>query len=552
MPRNTTSSRDAGAVPDVDVIVVGAGFAGLYMLHRLRAVGLSAVVLEAGGGVGGTWYWNRYPGARCDVESALYSYSFSDELQQGWEWSERYAAQPEILSYLEHVAHRFDLLRDIRLNARVTSAEFDEPAGLWRVRTDAGDELAARFCVMATGSLSAGRIPDVEGLSDFAGRWYHTGSWPHAGVDFSGQRVAVIGTGSSGIQAIPVIATQAARLIVMQRTPSFSTPANNRPLTDEDRRRIKADYPALRERARRSSFGIPIDEHPVKSALEASAEEREERYQTAWDSGTLGAVGFAFTDVCSDLEANATAADFVRGKIRAVVTDPATAELLSPRDYPFGAKRACLDSGYYATFNRDTVELVDLRVDPITRITPAGVLTAQQEYAVDAIVFATGFDAITGALLAMDIRGRDGVQLRHRWAAGPRTYLGLATTGFPNLFIVAGPGSPSVLSNVVVSIEQHVDWIAGCLVAMRAAGADLLEPTKSAEDAWMQHVDEVSHAGLFLHADSWYRGANVPGKPRVFMPYAGGVGAYRKRCAAVAADGYAGFVMSARAPRVSR
>jgi cyclohexanone monooxygenase len=534
-------------LPGHDAIVVGAGFAGLYMLHRLRGLGLSAVVLESGGGVGGTWYWNRYPGARCDVESTYYSYSFSADLQQGWEWSERYAAQPEILSYLEHVAERFDLIRDIRLNTRVTAAEFDEAAGLWRVQTKAGEELTSRFCMMATGSLSTARVPDVDGLANFAGCWYHTGSWPHEGVDFTGRRVAVIGTGSSGIQSIPIIADQAARLTVLQRTASFSTPANNRPLTHEDRRVIKAGYEELRQRARRSSFGIPVVERPVKSALEAGPDERAERYQRAWDSGTIGALSFAFTDVGTDLGANATAAQFVYGKIRDIVADPAAAELLSPRGYPLGTKRTCLDTGYYATYNRANVELVDLRATPITRITPAGVATTRTEYEVDDIVFATGFDAITGALLAVDIRGRAGVRLREKWAAGPRTYLGLGTAGFPNLFIIAGPGSPSVLSNMVVSIEQHVEWIADCLLALRARGADLIEATEAAEDAWTEHVDEVARAGLFRHADSWYLGANVPGKPRVFMPYAGGVGAYRKKCAAVAADDYPGFVMSARA-----
>jgi cation diffusion facilitator CzcD-associated flavoprotein CzcO len=539
--------RQSIAGPEYDVVVVGAGFAGLYALHKLRGQGLRVVVLEAGSGVGGTWYWNRYPGARCDVESTYYSYSFDEELQQEWEWTERYAAQPEILRYLQHVAERFDLLRDIRLDTRACAAHYDQDAALWLVRGEEGHEFSGRYCVMATGSLSAGRTPGFEGLEDFEGDWYHTSRWPRDGVDFTGLRVAVIGTGSSGVQSIPLIAEQAAHVNVFQRTPSYTVPARNRVLTDDERLTIKAQYPALRAAARQSSLGIGGLAAPTQSALEVSAEERDARYQERWDAGRLGAISSSYTDIATDLKANETAAEFIRTKIRETVTDPEVAERLSPWTYPFAAKRTCMDTGYYETFNRANVNLVDVRAAPITRITATGVATADAEYAADAIVFATGFDALTGALLGMDIRGRDGLALRDKWAAGPRTYLGLGTAGFPNLFIVAGPGSPSVLSNVVLSIEQHVDWIADCLAALAERGTPIIEATQKAQDAWVDHVDEISKRGLYTRADSWYLGANIPGKPRVFMPYAGGVAAYRLTCDSVAANDYEGFALSALA-----
>ncbi|MCM2393219.1 flavin-containing monooxygenase [Streptomyces albipurpureus] len=546
---STTPQHTSGATPsvttDFDVIVVGAGFGGLYMLHRLRGLGLKTVVLEAGDGVGGTWYWNRYPGARCDVESKFYSYSFDEELQQEWEWSERYASQPEILRYLEHVADRFDLLRDIRLGTRVTAAHLQEDEGVWSVGTDTGEELTSRYCVMATGSLSVGKDLEFEGLEDFEGACYRTSRWPHEGVDFTGKRVAIIGTGSSGVQSIPAIAQQAAQVTVLQRTAGFTLPAHNRPLTADDHNSVKADYPALRQASRTSALGIPASEPPTLSALEASPEDRTARYQERWDEGAIARLSSAFTDLTTDMEANATAVAFIHSKIREIVKDPATAEKLLPRDYPFGAKRTCFDTGYYAAFNRDNVELVDVRATPITRVTAKGVATTETEYPVDALVFATGFDAMTGALLSMDIRGRAGLPLRDKWAAGPRTYLGLGIQGFPNLFLIAGPGSPSVLSNVVASIEQHVEWISECLDALRGRGATAIEATEEAENTWVDHVNAVSAGSLFMRADSWYLGANVPGKPRVFMPYAGGVGTYRKACDKVAANGYEGFDITA-------
>jgi len=527
-----------------DAVVVGAGLAGLYMLYRLRQLGLTTRVYEEGGDVGGTWYWNRYPGARCDVESMDYSYSFSPELEQEWVWTERYPSQPEILRYINHVADRFDLRRDIRFNTRVTAAHFDEAANLWRIRTDTGETVSARFCIMATGCLSTAKIPQIEGLEDFQGKWYHTGRWPHEDVDFTGQRVGVIGTGSSGIQCIPIIAEQAAHLTVFQRTPNFSLPAHNAPLDPRAQQARKASYREYRRLARESHLGIPA-EPPVQSALEVDHEERQRRYQAAWEKGTLTAMLLSFTDLLTSKEANETAAAFIRSKIKEIVTDPDVAETLSPKDHPFGTKRPCLDTGYYATFNRPNVTLVDLRKSPILAITPKGIRTTDAEHELDSIVFATGFDAMTGALLSIDIRGRGGLPLKEKWAAGPRTYLGIGTAGFPNLFTITGPGSPSALSNMVVSIEQHVEWIADCIAFLRGRGLTSIEPTEEAEEAWVEHVNEVADATLYPSADSWYVGANIPGKPRVFMPYAGGVGTYRRICDNVAARGYRGFRLSA-------
>jgi cyclohexanone monooxygenase len=527
----------------IDAVIVGAGFAGLYALHRLRGLGFSVRVFEAGDGVGGTWYWNRYPGARCDVESMDYSYSFSDELQQEWRWTERYASQPEILSYINHVADRFDLRRDIQLSTRVMRALFDETASRWRIETDRGDQVSARFCIMATGCLSDAQIPDIAGRDTFAGPSYHTGRWPHEGVDFSAQRVAVIGTGSSAIQSIPIIARQAEHLFVFQRTPNYSVPAHNGPLDPDYERRVKADYADFRRQARESRIGFVV-ERSEQSALAVSDDERQREYEKRWRRGGLG-FSATYVDLLTNQAANDTAAAFFREKIRGIVRDPAIAAALTPHDYPLGTKRLCVDTDYYATFNRDNVTLVDLRTTPIVAITPKGVRTSEREYAVDSLVFATGFDAMTGALLNIDIRGRRGCTLAGAWAAGPRTYLGLAVAGFPNLFTITGPGSPSVLSNMIVSIEQHVDWIADCLAHLRAHGHAAIEATVEAQDAWVAHVNEIGHMTLYPRARSWYMGANVPGKPRVFMPYIGGVGVYREQCDAVAAAGYAGFTLSA-------
>jgi cation diffusion facilitator CzcD-associated flavoprotein CzcO len=527
----------------VDAVVVGAGFSGMYMLQRLRELGFSVQVYEVAADVGGTWYWNRYPGCRCDIESMEYSYSFDKELEQEWEWSERYATQPEILGYAGHVADRFDLRRDIQFETRVTAATYDEDAKRWSITTDRGDEVSAQFFILGVGCLSAAKRPEIPGLERFRGSWYHTGHWPHEGVDFTGQRVGVIGTGSSGIQSIPLIAEQAADLTVFQRTPNFSLPAKNSPLDAEYVRELKARYPSHRQDARESAFGIPA-ELPEQSALEVDPEERWETYRQGFDKGSLVGMILSYNDLITSKEANDTAAEYVRYRIREIVEDPDVAETLSPRSFPIATKRLCLDTDYYATYNRPNVTLVDLRKTPLVEITERGIRTSDDEYEFDSIVFATGFDAMTGALLAFPIAGRDGTLLGEKWEAGPCTYLGVTTAGFPNLFIITGPGSPSVLSNMMLSIEQHVEWIGDCLVYLRDEEAGAIEATAEAEDYWVNHVNEVGDTTLFPTANSWYMGSNVPGKPRVFMPYIGGVGVYRQICDDVAAKGYEGFAIT--------
>jgi cyclohexanone monooxygenase len=533
-----------GSDREVDVVIVGAGFAGLYMLHRSREAGRSAVVFEAGSGVGGTWHWNRYPGARCDVESMDYSYSWSEELQRTWRWTERYAPQPEILRYLEHVADRFDLRRDIRFDTCVTSIQFDEEAAFWTVATDRGDEVRARFVVMATGCLSSPRAPDVVGIDDFAGETYHTGRWPHHDVSFTGKRVGVIGTGSSAIQLIPQAAKTAAHLTVFQRTPNFSVPAHNRPVDNEIQEWIDQHFAEFRARAKASGFGIGMSFNPM-SGTNVGVDARREVFEDRWRLGGPSFLG-SFADVLTDIDVNDDAAQFVRDKIRAIVHDPVVADRLAPIDHPLGTKRICVDIDYYETYNRPNVSLVDVRANPIAAITPSGVrLSDDAQYQLDMIVFATGFDAMTGALLRIDIRGRDGLTLADRWRSGPRTYLGIMTSGFPNLFTITGPGSPSVLSTMVLSIEQHVEWITDLLDHLRRDGLATAEPTAEAEDAWVAHVNDLASQTLYPHAQSWYIGANVPGKPRVFMPYVGGVARYRATCEDVAADGYRGFAFTA-------
>lgn len=517
--------------------------AGLYLLYRLRQLGLSAVALESADDVGGTWYWNRYPGARCDVQSVDYSYSFDPELQNEWQWSEKYATQPEILRYLEHVADKHDLRRDVRFNTRVDAATWNDASSTWSVRTEAGDELTCRHYVMASGCLSVPKGPEIEGADRFGGAVYFTSRWPHEGVDFTGMRVAVIGTGSSGIQSIPIIASQASQLTVFQRTPNFSMPADNGPAPADKLAQLEADPAAYRAAARMSMAGVPL-EPATESALAVSADERQARFERAWQAGELFAPSREFNDLGINRAANETFCEFVRGKIRSIVTDPQTAETLCPTDHPFGTKRPCLDSGYYQTFNLPHVRLIDLRKQPITTITETGIDIPGESFEFDAIVYATGFDAMTGALVAVDIEGRDGVTLKDKWAGGPQTYLGLTTVGFPNFFMVTGPGSPSVLSNMVVSIEQHVDWIADRVDDLRRKGYTRIEPTETAEAGWAQHVNDCADITLFQSANSWYMGANVPGKPRVFLPYVGGVGPYRATCDRVVAEDYLGFDLS--------
>jgi len=536
---------------DVDIAIVGAGFAGLYMLHRARTAGFSARVFERGGGVGGTWYWNRYPGARCDVPSLEYSYQFSDELQQEWEWSEKYATQPEILRYAEHVAERFDLQRDISLNTSVESLEWTGDS--WRVTTRAGSDSAngastigaspatttARFVVLATGCLSSANKPRFIDDELFAGRTYHTGAWPHEGVDFTGQRVAVIGTGSSGIQSIPVIAAQAAHLTVLQRTPAYSVPAHNETLDPRYVAEIKADYKEFRRRnsLTRAALGGDTPTGP-RGAREVSDDERRAALEDRWQQGGLLFLG-AFNDALLDAESNRLIADFVREKIATIVRDPATAAALQP-DTVIGCKRLCVDTGYYDTFNRDNVTLIDLQKHPIERFTRDGIMLGDSEHRFDSIVFATGFDAMTGSISKISITGRDGLALRDAWSAGPVNYLGLSVHGFPNLFTVTGPGSPSVLTNMIVSIEHHVEWIADCMSWLRAHDKPTIEATADAQDKWVEYVNTIAGLTLFTSCNSWYLGANVPGKKRVFMPLPG-FPPYVEQCADVARDSYRGF-----------
>ena len=546
MSTHTESSSGRATHSRVDALVVGAGFAGLYALYRLRQLGLTARVFERGGDVGGVWYWNRYPGARCDVESMQYSFSFSEDLQQEWRWGERFASQPEILAYAQHVAERFDLRDGITFGTAVTAAEFDEATSTWDVHTDTGERVRARFCIMATGCLSATRMPQIPGLDNFRGQTYHTGAWPHEGVDFTGQRVGVIGTGSSGIQAIPMLAEQAAELVVFQRTPNFSVPARNAPMDDAYERSWKDNYAALRQRARDDTTSGTVYEKSTRKGHEADPQERQHEYERRWATGGVNFM-HSFNDLMLDNRSNQTAADFVRSQIRATVRKPEVAELLVPKDHAIGTKRICVDTDYFATYNRDNVTLVDLRRSAIERVTPTGLQTGDAHHALDSIVFATGYDAMTGALLTMDIRGRAGQSLEQAWEAGPRTYLGLMVAGFPNLFTVTGPGSPSVLANMIFAIEQHVDWIADCLKMMRERGLDTIEADAQAQDQWVDHVNQVADRTLFPQANSWYVGANIPGKPRVFMPYAGGVVPYRRKCDEVAANGYQGFNLSTAA-----
>ena len=523
----------------VDVVVVGAGFAGLYALHRFRQQGLSVRVFEAADGVGGVWYWNRYPGARCDVESVDYSYSFDKDLEQEWNWTEKYATQPEILAYLNHVADRFDLRRDISFGTRVTDMVLDENALRWEVRTDRGDVVSARFCILAVGPLSNANIPAIDGLESFAGEVYHTAHWPHEGVDFTGKRVGVIGTGSSGIQAIPCIARQAEQLIVFQRTPNYSVPAGNIPLDDETRAAQKAGYAERRRLSMLSGGGSPHQPHP-KSALEVSADELQQTYERRWE---LGGVLFskAFPDQLVTIEANDTARLFWEQKVRAVIDDPAVADVLIPKDHPIGAKRICTDDNYFQTFNRANVSLVNLRATPIERIDRSGIDTTDAHYDVDALVLATGFDAMTGSVQKLNVVGRGGRTLNEAWAEGPATYLGLGVPGFPNVFNIAGPGAPSVLANMVLHSELHLNWVADAIAYLDAHGAPAIEAREDAAAEWVAECTRRAAGTLMPQANSWYLGANIPGKPRVFMPFVGGFGVYGEIIADVAAAGYKGF-----------
>jgi cyclohexanone monooxygenase len=537
-------SASAPKLPTVDVIIVGAGFSGLYLLHRFEQAGFSARCFERGGGVGGTWYWNRYPGARCDVESMQYSYGFNEDLQQEWNWPEKFSAQPDILEYANHVADRFDLRKYIELQTEVRASHYDEAARVWHVRTDKGEKLICKYFIMAGGCISTAQIPQFEGLADYNGEKYHTGDWPHEPVSFKGNKVAVIGTGSSGIQAIPEIAKEAAHLTVFQRQANFSIPARNMPMTEEYASSWKDGYGEKRSEMRYQPNGMLREVNDV-SALDVSEAERQRVYEQRWEQGTGAFLG-AFNDILTNKAANDTMAEFVRNKIRDMVKDPVTAETLCPKTHPIGTKRICIDSGYYQTFNRDNVELVDVSETPIERLTETGMVANGREFEFDAIVFATGFDAMTGTLFNVDIRGRGGIALKKKWEAGPRTYLGLMSESFPNMFIITGPGSPSVKGNMINTIEQHVNLVVDTMIHMRKQGLDLIEPDLEAEDEWVDHVQVVAHKTLFPQANSWYMGANIPGKPRLFMPYIAGVGSYRLTCEEVVANNYRGFHFEAK------
>lgn len=526
---------------DYDAVIIGAGFAGMYQLHKLRSQGLRCRVYETGDGVGGTWYWNRYPGARCDVESIYYSFSFDRDLEQDWTWPERYSAQPDILRYANHVADRFDLRRDIEFETRIDRLDFDRDTDSWSVHTSRGATVRARHVIAAVGCLSSSQIPRFEGMDDFEGRIYHTGRWPHEDVSLDGLRVGVIGTGSSAIQTITRIGPVVGELTVFQRTPNFSIPAHNRALTDAEVSAVKSRYPQIRETLRRSRAGI-VPKTTGKNVGELTPDEVRLALESRWNDGGLQ-ITAAFADTLVNPEANAVVAEFVRSKIRELVADRRTAELLSPTTYPIGTKRCCVDTGYFETYNRDNVHLVDINTHPIERFTARGVCAGGREHEFDVVILATGFDAMTGPLNNIDIHA-GGPSLKEKWEHGPRTYLGLMSEGFPNLFMITGPGSPSVLSNMIVSIEQHVEWVADTIAHLQDKSLTRIEPVKEAEDKWVDRVNEAASMTLMPQANSWYMGANIPGKTRIFMPFVGGVDAYRDICDKVAADGYDGFALA--------
>jgi cyclohexanone monooxygenase len=541
-PPGVTSGEPQPSI--YDVIVIGAGFAGLYSIYRLSRAGFRVAGYEKGGDVGGVWYWNRYPGARCDCESHVYSYGFSAELQQEWNWSLRYSEQPEILDYLGHVADRFDLRRHIRFNTAVVAAHFSESENLWRVKTSDGASVLARFIVAGAGGISAVQQQQFPGFERFRGRSYHTAQWPRERVELAGERVGIIGTGASGVQCTSAIAPEVEHLTVFQRTANWVFPVWNAPTDPEVDRRVKAEYPRLRLASLETAGGFPFD-LAEGSALSVTAEERTAIYQRSWELGGVMFMSRAFNDLLVNREANETAAEFVRAYIRKMVKDPATAEALIPVDHPIGTKRPPMDDRYYQTFNRDNVTLVDLRKSPIVEFVPEGIRTSAAVHELDVVIFATGFDTITGALTRIDFRGRNGLSLADKWSTGARTYLGLGVAGFPNLFTITGPLSPSVLANMPTAIEQHVDWITECLLFMRKHGYTVVEPTEAAEEDWTRHSMEVAAGSLFPLANSWYLGCNIPGKPRVFGVYVGGFGYYKRKCDQVAEAGYEGFTFEA-------
>ena len=525
------------SLKNIDVVVVGAGFSGLYLLHRLRSAGFSVVVYEKADQLGGTWHWNRYPGARCDIPSLQYSYQFDEDLQQEWNWTEKYSAQPEILEYLNHVADRYSLRRDIEFNTEVISATFNEGKSLWEIKTSRGD-VASKFCVMATGCLSAPNMPDFKGLNNYGGQLLHTGKWPQNPIDFFEESVAIIGTGSSSIQSIPVIAEQAKHLYVFQRTPNYSIPSNNGPMDPAEEAEVKSRYANFRKENWENGFGIAGME--IDSlAVEDDDKGRKEKFSHHWENEGLGFLG-AYADLMLDKEANEMAASFVRNKVREIVKDPEIAELLSPQ-FTIGCKRLCVDSGYFETFNRDNVTLIDLNTNPIESITAKGLIAGKDEYSIDSLILATGFDAMTGALTRIDIRGRKGISLKEQWKNGAKSYLGLGISNFPNLFTVTGPGSPSVLSNMVPSLELHVEWISQCIEWMKDNNKSVIESTKTVEDEWMVLVNEVADLTVYKSCNSWYNGSNIDEKAKEFLPFIG-VPPYTEKITEVAEQNYQGFV----------
>ena len=521
---------------ELDVIIVGAGFSGLYMLYKMRKMNLKALIIERASDAGGTWFWNRYPGARCDIESIEYSYSFSDELQQEWNWSNRYSDQSEILEYINYVVKKFNLKENIVFNTSVKSAKFDEKLKNWIVETDS-KSYSSKFCVMATGTLSSIKQPNFDGLENFKGDWYVTGEWPHEKLDFTSKKVAIIGTGSSAVQSIPVIAEEAKNLTVFQRSPNYTIPANNRPLTEKELSNAKSSYDQIREKAKYTRAGIGYNQFEERKLLDLSSEEIKKELNNRWKMGGQEIFTAGFTDVGVSLEANKIVADFVKSKIREIVKDPNVAKLLSPED-AIGCKRLCADTNYFETYNRENVELIDLNSNPINSITENGILTKNKEFKFDTIIFATGFDAMTGALQAIDITGKNGKKLKQVWKDGPKSFLGLLINGFPNLFTVTGPGSPSVLTNMMVAIEQHVEWISNCINFLSKSNLNEVEADELFQIEWMDHIEEVAKNTLRYTCNSWYVGANVPGKKRVFMPYAGGFGKYREKCDEIAENNY--------------
>ena len=521
---------------ELDVIIVGAGFSGLYMLYKMRKMNLKALIIERASDAGGTWFWNRYPGARCDIESIEYSYSFSDELQQEWNWSNRYSDQSEILEYINYVVKKFNLKENIVFNTSVKSATFDENLKNWILETDS-KSYSSKFCVMATGTLSSIKQPNFDGLENFKGDWYVTGEWPHEKLDFTSKKVAIIGTGSSAVQSIPVIAEEAKNLTVFQRSPNYTIPANNRPLTKKELSNAKSSYDQIREKAKYTRAGIGYNQFEERKLLDLSSEEIKKELNNRWKIGGQEIFTAGFTDVGVNVEANKIVADFVKSKIKEIVKDPNVAELLSPED-AIGCKRLCADTNYFETYNRENVELIDLNSNPINSITENGILTNDKEFKFDIIIFATGFDAMTGALQAIDITGKNGKKLKQVWKDGPKSFLGLLINGFPNLFTVTGPGSPSVLTNMMVAIEQHVEWISNCINFLSKSNLNEVEADELFQIEWMDHIEEVAKNTLRYTCNSWYVGANVPGKKRVFMPYAGGFGKYREKCDEIAENNY--------------